>query len=129
MMAECFHNGRALMRGKPVVLEDEADFRLFLLRDLFDLAFFASALLLVMLRIAACRQVASQSHGNGAGGNFSQASNHNQAGVLYRSRKPGSQGKGNSEAVGHADYNIAHRIAGGEMRFRMQNSRQSVTSG
>src|SRR6185437_1799723 len=73
MMAECFHNGRALMRGKPVVLEDEADFRLFLLRDLFDLAFFASALLLVMLRIAACRQVASQSHGNGAGGNFSQA--------------------------------------------------------
>ena len=72
-----------------------------------------------MLRIAARRQIAAQTHGDRAGGDFRKARREDDVRRRNRTRQTGGQRKRHGQPVRHADDNVTHRFAGCEMFFEM----------
>ena len=70
-----------------------------------------------MLRVALRRKKSAKSHRDGAGSNFGETSCDDDMRRGNRTGDSGSQRERNSETIRHADDNIAHGLATGEMLF------------
>jgi len=108
---------------QSVGLEDVGDFLGFRVRDRLDFSFFAQQFLFVVLCVAARRQKAAKAHRDRACRDFGESRYHHEVRRRDGARRSGRQRKGNSQPVGHADYNVADQFTSGEMRFRMRSLR------
>ena len=78
-----------------------------------------------MFGVASGSEIPAEAHGNGAGCDFRQASNHDDVSLLHGARQAGGQREGNSEAVGHANHNVTDKISSGEVFFNVLCARHS----
>jgi hypothetical protein len=73
--------------------------------------------LVIWLRGAARGEIATQSHRNRTRRNFRQTRRHNDMRRRNGPRQTGGERKRHGQSVGHANDNVAHRLAGSEMFF------------
>ena len=59
--------------------------------------------------------VPAETHGDGAGGDFSYAGSEDDGGGGIGAGEAGGESEGDSEAVGNADDDVANDFAGGEV--------------
>src|ERR1041385_3975064 len=74
-----------------------------------------------MFGVALRREIATQAHGDGAGGNFRQTRSDDDARAVDRARQPGGQRKRHSQTVGHADDDVANSFARSEVSFSVSS--------
>ena len=63
------------------------------------------------------RTLPSETHGDGAGGDFGDASSEDDGRSCIGARETGGEGKRNGEAIGNADDDVTDDFTGGEMLF------------
>src|SRR5881396_1117154 len=97
--AKRLHHRRALLLRDSIRLKYPAHLRHLFFGNFFDLAIFSLALLLVMLSITACRQIAAKSHRDRTSGDLGETSHNNQPRILHRAGKPRRQSKWNRESI------------------------------
>lgn len=66
-----------------------------------------------------CVKVPSETHGDGAGGDFGYAGGEDDGGGGIGAGETGGEGEGDGESVGDADDDVADDIAGGEVLLRV----------
>jgi hypothetical protein len=98
-----------------ILLEYLVDLLLFVVGAFDDLALFAEALGDVVLGVATGREIAAETHGDGASGDFGEAGEDYDVGRGDRSGETGGEGEGDSEAVGEADDDVADSLSGLEV--------------
>lgn len=59
--------------------------------------------------------IPAKAHGDGAGGNLSDAGSEDDGWGGISARKPGGESEGNGEAVGDPDDDVTDDLAGGEV--------------
>ena len=118
--------GVALERGEDgggalavdgVLLEDLVDLFFFVVGAFDDLALFALTLGDVVLGVSASGEVAAEAHGDGAGGDFGESGEDDDAGGGDGSGESGGESEGDGEAVGEADDDVANGFGGLEVAF------------
>lgn len=107
VLLQGMEDGGGGLAGDAVLLEDFVDFLGFVVGAVDDFVGFACELGVVMLYVAAGCEVATEAHGDGAGGDFCQAGDDDDVGG-DGSGEAGGEGEGNGEAVGEADDDVAH---------------------
>jgi hypothetical protein len=107
--------GRGAVDG--ILLEDLVDLLFFVAGAFDDLALFADALGDVVLGVATGGEVAAEAHGDGAGGDFGEASEDDDVGGGDGSGETGGEGEGDGETVGEADDDVADGLGGLEVTF------------
>src|SRR5208337_1031033 len=120
LFGERFDDWLGFVAGEAVVGEDLLDFARFFVGNLFDLACLAQALAFVVFGIGAGGEVSAQTHRDGACSDFGQAGDDDDTAVVDCAGDAGSEGEGNSEAVGHADDHIADDVARGEVALNVR---------
>ncbi len=104
---ERFEHRLAFLPFDPVLLEDLINLFFFIPRALYNFTLLADALTGVVLCIPLSGEEASEPHGNRSGGDLGQPGEHHQMRRADRARESGRKGKGNRQAVGHANHDIA----------------------
>ncbi len=112
---EGIEDGSAFVAGDAVVGKDFVDFFFFVLGAFDDFAFFAEALRVVVVGIAAGGEVSAKTHGDGAGGDLGETGEDDDVGLGDDAGEAGGEGEGDGESVGHADDDVANKLAGAEM--------------
>src|ERR1051326_5808874 len=74
---------------------------------------------IVRICFAARREIATQSHGDGAGGHLSDSRDEHNETVIHCAREAGRQREWHSEAIGHTDRHVTHGRTTREMGFPM----------
>jgi len=109
-------NRRALLTRQAVGIEDLEHLAALVVRLLDDFSLFASPLAGVVFGIAARREISTESHRDRTGGDLGQTGDYDHTRGSHGG-KPGRQGEGYRQAVGHADDNIAHGSGRSKMSF------------
>src|SRR6266436_311150 len=104
--AEGLDDGRALLGGETVRLEQLPDLLGLDLGLLRDLDLLPRALPDVVLEVTLAGQVAPQAHGDGAGGNLGDAGGDDERRRIDGARDSRRQRERHCETVGHADDNV-----------------------
>src|SRR5947207_1223749 len=64
-----------------------------------------------MLGVASGREITTQAHGNGAGGDFRKPGSDDYSGAVDRASQPGGQGKRHGQPIRHANDDVANCLA------------------
>ncbi len=122
------HHRRALLGRDAVALEDLHDLRALRVGDLLDLPLLARPLARVVLHVAARGEVPAETHRDRARRDLGDPRGDDDPGRIDRAGEPGGQGERNGEAVGHADHDVAHGLARGEVLFEVRRCRHRLPS-
>lgn len=107
VLLECGEDGRSAGAIDGVLLENHVDFFFFVVGSLDDLTLFSLALGDVVLDVSTSGEVSAKTHGDGAGGDFSQAREDHDVRGGNSTRETGGESEGDGKAVREADYDVA----------------------
>ncbi len=105
-------DGRGGFAGDGICVEDLIDLLGFVIRAMDDFVLLAAQLGGVVLGVAPGGEVATETHGDGAGGDLGQAGDYDDVRAGDGAGETGGQSEGDGEAIGEPDDDVAHGLAG-----------------
>src|SRR5262249_46986025 len=112
-------DGDTFLRRKTVGHEDVAHFFRLRFGHGDNLLLLASLLICIMLGITTRREIAAQSHRDGAGGNFREACGDDEMRLRDSTGKSRGESKRNGQPVRHPDDDVSDSVACGEVFLNM----------